>query len=358
LSIQTGPSAITPTWQPVPRTATLIVNTRARRGAEWFAQARDCLKASGVRIEAAHALEEPERLPHMVGASVDSGAKLVVVGGGDGSFRCVAGILAGTDTVLGVLPLGTVNDFARNLGIEPNVEEACSVIAAGNVARVDLGQANEDYYLITASLGFSSITQQLLVPRLKKALGPCGYVAASILAWRRLRRFEITVESEQAAERMTILQAGVVNGHSWMGGQFEIPGMDLESGRLAFYAVPPQASPDYWRIARCIRQGRFFQTPGLRAFTTRDITIRTAKPQPLVLDGDLCGQTPVRLRIVPDALQVCVPPDFNKTLCGCRSSLADQRLPSSTSRAKMDARANQIHARRSSATLVARADQE
>src|SRR5579863_9157208 len=124
LSTQSRPFRAVATPEPTGRIATLIVNARARRGAERFAQARECLEASGVRIEAARALEVPEHLPDVLGASIDSGATLVVIGGGDGSLRCVAGILAETNTVLGVLPLGTVNDFARNLGIEPNIEVA------------------------------------------------------------------------------------------------------------------------------------------------------------------------------------------------------------------------------------------
>ncbi len=107
-----------------------------------------------------------------------------------------------------------------------------------------------------------------------------------------------------------MLQAGVINGHSWMGGAFEIPGVDLESGRLAFYAIPPQSKLSFVHLMYNLLQGRFFHTPEMRAFTTREVFIETPQPYPLVIDGDLCGQTPVRLRVAHAALKVCVPADY------------------------------------------------
>src|SRR5262249_49854638 len=161
------------------------------------------------------------------------------------------------------LPLGTVNDFARNLSIEPTLEAACKAISQGYVARIDLGQANDRYFVITASLGFSALTQHVLTPRQKKRLGPFGYVVASILPLRHLRDFHITVQSEHGEERLSVMQAGVINGHSWLGGAFEIPGVDLETDKLAFYALPHESRSGLalLRIVYNLRNGRFFQTP-------------------------------------------------------------------------------------------------
>lgn len=286
--------------------ASLIVSTGSRHGQEWFDNGRRLLEESGVAIASATKVDRPGGLKAHIEAAAKSGSKLIVVGGGDGSLRTAAGVLAHTDATLGVLPLGTVNDFARNLGIEPALEPACKVIAEGRAATIDIGRANDDVFLITASCGVSALTQTVLTPRLKKLLGPLGYVAASLIVWRRLRHLHVTLEHDGKAERMTVMQAGVINGHSWMGGRCEIPGVDLESGRLAFYAVPPQNNLAYLRIARNVRQGRFFDTPGLLAFTTSDISILTKRHYPLVLDGDLCGKTPVRLRVDHEALRVCV----------------------------------------------------
>ncbi|HZO89995.1 MAG TPA: diacylglycerol kinase family protein [Chthonomonadaceae bacterium] len=294
------------------REAALIVNTRARRGQEWFARAQACLRAQGFTLRPAYSLTDPSRLPDLVRQSLAEGAKLIVVGGGDGTLRCAADVLAYTDAALGVLPLGTVNDFARNLGIAPSVEAACEVLAAGNAVPIDLGQANESYFLLTASLGFSARMQRFLSPTYKKRFGPFGYVLAGFLALRRLRAIRITLRYGQMQECLRVLQAGVINGHLWMGGALSIPGVDLESGKLAFYALPPQSKWAFLKMTYHVMHGRFFHTPGLRAFLTDDITVETETPHPLVLDGDLCGKTPVRLRVARDALKVFVPPDFRR----------------------------------------------
>src|SRR5262249_21777849 len=147
----------------------------------------------------------------------------------------------------------------------------------------------------------------------KKAFGPFGYAVAGALALRRLRNLDITHHSEQGEERLVAVQVGVINGHSWMGGAVEIPGVDLESGRLAFYAVPPQGGAAFLRLLVNLLRRRFFHTPGLRAFTTHDMTLQTPTPRRLVLDGDLCGETPVRFRVLHDALRVCVSADFEKS---------------------------------------------
>ncbi len=290
--------------------AAFIVSTGARHGQEWFDNGRRMLEEQCVDIASAVKVEKGGNLRREIESAVKAGRKLIIVGGGDGSMRTAASVLAHTDVTLGVLPLGTVNDFARNLGIKPTLEAACETVASGRTASIDLGQANEDIFVITASFGVSALTQTVLTPKLKKILGPLGYMVATLLAWRKLRHLHVTLEYDGATERLTVMQAGVINGHSWMGGKCQIPGVDLESGRLAFYAVPPQRTVDYFRIARHVSQGRFFDTPGLRAFTTTDISVTTKRHYPLVLDGDLCGKTPVRLRVLTEALHVCVGPEF------------------------------------------------
>ena len=289
----------------------LIINTKSRQGEEWFAQAKQHLTTMGVELAEAIALEDPKRLPDIIKAQIAKGEKLIVLGGGDGSFSGAVDFFVGTDVALGVLPLGTVNDFARNLEIPADIEAACRIIADGHTAQVDLGVADENYFTITASVGFSACTQDSLKPELKKMLGPFGYLAAALLALRRLKPLEITIRSERGTETLQVIQAGVINGHTWMGGAISLPGVDLQSGGLAFYAVPAQRGLfAYLRLARSLYEGKFFHCRGLRAFNSCDMTLTTETPVPLVVDGDLIGQTPVRLRIAPGALRVCVPQRF------------------------------------------------
>lgn len=117
--------------------ATLIVNTHSRSGEQAFFRARDLLGALGVPLNAAYALRDPARLPETVKEAIAEDHNLIILGGGDGSVSSVVDYLAGSTAVLGLLPLGTANDFARTLGIPSDLEGACRTIARGKVVDVD-----------------------------------------------------------------------------------------------------------------------------------------------------------------------------------------------------------------------------
>jgi diacylglycerol kinase (ATP) len=89
-----------------------------------------------------------------------------VLGGGDGSVSSVAGVLAGCDAVLGVLPLGTANDFARTMGIPFELGAACATVADGVVGEADLGLARDHHYVNVASMGLGSAVAEAISPRL------------------------------------------------------------------------------------------------------------------------------------------------------------------------------------------------
>src|SRR6266540_3664504 len=139
-----------------PKKAALIVNTRSRRGRAWFSDAHACLADSGMELVQTIATRDAKRVIAETASAVEKGLPLVVVGGGDGTLSAVARHFVGSKSVLGVLPLGTGNQFARDLCIEASLEAACGVIASGEVARVDAGVIGDDYFLNVATVGLTS----------------------------------------------------------------------------------------------------------------------------------------------------------------------------------------------------------
>lgn len=238
--------------------ATLIVNTKSRTGQEAYEEAVSCLEAHGIKLANKCALQHHEKLQETVREHIHQGAKTIIVGGGDGTLRLVASQLLNTDVAMGILPLGTINDFARNLNLDPSIEGACRAIASGCTELVDVGTANDDIFLITVSLGFAVESQRSLRREFKKLLGPAGYLVACALALRRLRDLHVTLsyrdqQGNPQRERLNSVQVGVLNGHYWLGGAVEIPGLDLTSDDMAFYAVPPQRHltiPRFLSLAR------------------------------------------------------------------------------------------------------------
>lgn len=132
-----------------------------------------------------------------------SGAELVIAGGGDGTISCVAGALAETDTALGVLPLGTLNHFARDLGIPADLDQAAKLIATGQPRRVDVGEVNGRTFINNSAIGLYPL---MVVDRdtQQHRLGRSKRLAMIVAAFRTLARFHherltLTVNDEREA---------------------------------------------------------------------------------------------------------------------------------------------------------------
>ncbi|MBF5041733.1 lipid kinase [Aggregicoccus sp. 17bor-14] len=301
----------------------LLVNTRSRSGREAFEQAQALLAERGVALTEALAVTRPQRLPKLVDAALAAGARRVLVGGGDGTLSCAAARLVGRDAVLGVLPLGTANDFARNLGLAPTLEAACDAIARGFTVKVDVGLANGRPFLNAASLGLASAIAKRLTKELKQKAGKLAYpVAAAAEAWGheafrvRLR----TVEGETLDSE--VLQLVVGNGRYHGAGNVVSPDGTLDDRRLDVYAVVSPACEagqedtglghlrdlgTLASIALKLKKGEHVEHPQVVTLRTRGLELSAEPVQDVNADGELVGQTPMRFEVQPGALRVYAP---------------------------------------------------
>jgi len=155
--------------------AALIVNAKSRKGQALFERA--CTALSGLPYPVdAHAVENPEDLVETVRNALAKKPQLVILGGGDGTISGLVDLLVGQDVVLGVLPLGTANSFARTLGLPMDVEGAIEAIRTGVRKRIDLGRIDGDYFANCAAMGISPQIAETVPHGLKKVLGRIGYL--------------------------------------------------------------------------------------------------------------------------------------------------------------------------------------
>src|ERR1043165_1877282 len=115
------------------KSAVLVVNTHSRRGERLFFRAVDELTRRGINIVASYLVHQPDRLPQIVKEAIRRKGSLVIVGGGDGTISSIVDAFAYQDVILGILPLGTGNSFARTMGIPLTVEGAVDVIVNGKL---------------------------------------------------------------------------------------------------------------------------------------------------------------------------------------------------------------------------------
>jgi diacylglycerol kinase family enzyme len=235
----------------------------------------------------------------------------VVAGGGDGSIASVAGVLAATSVPLGILPLGTFNHFAKDLGIPLRLEDAVDVIAAGHLRSVDLGEVNGETFVNNSSIG---IYPYLVVgrERLREQHGLGKWTAMALATWRTLRHFplrRLRIRAGNVAEPYRSPCVFIGNNEYCLTGRVAGKRERLDAGELCVYVAKRQTRfALFWLACRSLA-GFMDQSRDLRAVKAADVEITSRTSRLLVaLDGEVAMmRTPLRYRARPDALRVFAP---------------------------------------------------
>ncbi|WP_413542191.1 lipid kinase [Candidatus Symbiopectobacterium sp. NZEC127] len=293
------------TSQQEPVTALLLINEKARKGDCAREEVLAQLMAQGLRVlvpSAELSMTYSELIEHYADR-VD----MVIVGGGDGSLNAAAPGLVATGLPLGVLPLGTANDFARTLDIPFDLKSAISVIVAGHRRAVDLGKVNGHLFFNVSSIGFSAVLARELTAESKKRWGTLGYALAACKLLRQSRPFRAEIVHEGAVERVRTVQISVGNGRFYGGGMTVEQRAAPDDGLLDVYSLEVT---HWWQMIALIpflrrgTQGRWRQ---VRAFSTTELILNTRRPHDINADGELIGRTPAHFTIKQKAIEVFAP---------------------------------------------------
>ena len=293
------------------RSAAVVINAGSRRGAAVHELAVDKMKAAGVPVTSVNPVLSGEELATTLDRVIGEGHDLVVVGGGDGTVSCAAGRVAGTDVTLGVLPLGTANDFARTLELPSDLDAACAALVDGKVVDIDLGRANGRPFLNVASAGLSVAVTEALSPRLKKHLGPLAYGVATLRAYRRHRPFRARLEfpdgDHDPMDLDDLLQVAVGNGRHYGGGNAVSPTAGIDDHILDIYAIVRGRLREHVSIARLLKDGSFIEHDRVHHVTSRRVRLTTEPALPVNLDGEIAATTPTLFEVERNAVHVVVP---------------------------------------------------
>lgn len=286
------------------------MNASSRRGRTLAAHAANELAAHGVALSETHLVRDARRLEAIVVTAAKRGARLVVVGGGDGTLGAVAGALVDTDAALGVIPLGTGNQFARDLGISSNVTSAAAVIAGGREERVDVGAIGGRCFLNTATVGLTTrIADELSVER-KRALGRFSYMIAVARALPRTRPFRACLRTAEGEQCFEALQVVIGNGRFHAGPFPLAPDASITDGRLVVYVLACRSRWQLLRYALSLPGGHHVGLPYVHAVTTDAGRLETEPRERIAVDGEVILRTPITFGVRPRALRVRVPAGF------------------------------------------------
>ena len=285
--------------------AALIVNAKSRRGQAMFEQACAALSDLPCPVDA-HAVTDPDELEDTVRRALKKKPDLVVLGGGDGTISGLVDLLVGKDVVLGVLPLGTANSFARTLGVPLDVAGAVEVLRTGRRKRIDLGMIDDDYFANCAAMGLSPQIAETVPHNLKKVAGRAGYLAWAAYQFARFRPFTLIVGEGADEQRMRVVEVRISNG-PFHGGTELVDAASVTSGEIVVQAVcggVKRRLVKNWAAAFVGHKARHEDT---RDFRGTSIRIRTEPPLPISIDGEVLAKTPVTARVAAGVIEVMVP---------------------------------------------------
>lgn len=230
----------------------------------------------------------------------------ILAAGGDGTINEVANGLARKPAALGILPVGSVNVFAMELGIPVNLDKAIDTARNGIIRPIDLAKANNRYFVQLAGVGLDAETVRLTDPEAKKNFGPLSYVMTLVrVASRKAPPLEIRNGHQEPMQGSFVL---VGNGKNYGGPFHFFPKAELDDGQLDVCVFHKQTHFDLLRYFRGIlTYGTHTNFTDVTYFKTDSLHISGGENIPFEVDGEFHGNCPVDFSVEPGALRVLVP---------------------------------------------------
>jgi YegS/Rv2252/BmrU family lipid kinase len=285
----------------------LIVNPSAGGGRAGRALdgVRAVLSARGLE----HHVERTRSLEHARELALEAAGagETAVAFGGDGLVGAVAGALRNSDGLLGVLPGGRGNDFARVLGIPLEPRAACAVLAGGAVRELDLGEVSGSTFIGIASCGFDSEANRIAnQTRLVRGNLVYLYGALRALASWHQANFTVTLDTGEV-HALSGYTVAVANSKAYGGGMMMAPDASLQDGLLDVVLVGHARKSRFLRLLPTVFKGAHVNEPHVQVLRARKVEVAADRIFTMYADGDPIAQLPVTVRALPAAVRVIVP---------------------------------------------------
>jgi len=267
----------------------------------------DALRGLGYRVEGLET-REPGDAGRLAREAVADGFDLVAALGGDGTVNETINGLAGSDVPLAIIPTGTVNVLAMELGIPLEPPDAVKLLGSGTVSWIDLGRAGDRYFGLMAGVGMDAAVVASMHPAMKKALKEAAFAVQGVGTYLTHDDplFRVT-----ARERTVEGYFAVFGNSSNYGGAFGItPLADMRDGLLDVCVLKDKSLIStvwYWTAALI---NAHIRHPKVEYFRTESAVVEAVEGDQEVLvqtDGEMAGKLPMECKVVPRALRVVVP---------------------------------------------------
>jgi YegS/Rv2252/BmrU family lipid kinase len=285
----------------------LIVNPSAGGGRA--GRSLPGVEAALRRLELEYRLERTRSIEHARELAQDAAAAgdKAVAFGGDGLIGAVAGALHDSGGVLGVLPGGRGNDFARTLGIPLDPPAACDVLASGVIRPLDLGEAGGRVFIGIASCGFDSDANRI-ANETRAVRGNLVYAYGALRALASWRPTTFSLRFDGGESRQAVgYTVAAANSKAYGGGMWLAPAAALDDGLLDVVIVGHVPKLRFLRLLPTVFKGEHVRQPNVEVLRAKEVEISAERPFTLYADGDPIASLPVKVRTLPGAVNVIVP---------------------------------------------------
>lgn len=236
------------------------------------------------------------------------GTDAIFAAGGDGTVHQVinALMLSGLDLPLGIFPVGTANDFAAHLGLPLDIAECCDVIGKGKITKVDVGQANERYFINVASAGLLTEIPHKTDTGMKNVLGKLAYYLKGIEEIPNFRPIEIELVNHGMFYRQEVLLFLIVNGCT-AGGFNLVSQASINDGVFDVILVKPCNLGQLLALFLKLFRGEHLNDTNIEYFQASKLSIDCNQLVNTDLDGENGPQFPLYISVLPRALRVFAP---------------------------------------------------
>jgi YegS/Rv2252/BmrU family lipid kinase len=235
---------------------------------------------------------------------VERGFRTVVAAGGDGTINEVVNGIVGSDVELGILPVGTMNVFATELGLPSNLAKAWAVVREHHARRIDLVRANEQYLVQLAGVGLDAQVVQATSWNFKKNFGPLSYLISAAQIAARTPPKLIVEHDDQRLEGSFVL---IGNGRYYGGPVAFFKDARIDDGKLDVLIFKNLGYLDIARYLGMILMGMHTDLADVEYFQTKKVRVSSEQEVPVEVDGEVVTRLPVTFRISSRKLKVLVP---------------------------------------------------
>ena len=271
----------------------------------------DALQNQGIEAELCTTTPDEDG-EGLAAEAAKAGAELVIVAGGDGTIEAVARGLMHTQTVLGIIPLGTRNNIAASLNIPSDLAQAIQTLVKGERGQFDMGKANNHYFVEVVGVGLEAT----LFPwgdEVKEGIKK-NYLAAfksffsGIQAFLQFKQHRLVLRFDGGRmRRLRTLQVNICNSPRY-GVQFTLaPDAKMNDGKLDVIYIDNPSKWDHMRHFFKAMRGERLPHERLNTHLAAKIEIRSYPPLEVHADGQYLGITPITVEVIPEALWICVP---------------------------------------------------